>query len=148
VFANGSALLLYKGRSKEHFDVMSTGVAFADNWMGPYRRMSSDPIDVSGGCEDAGIYQSKGSGIFHIVLHCGCNYQALWSTDGLDWRRTTSPQPWCTVTYSDGTNGTLSTRQRPKWVVGADGSLTHLLTGAGGHGMHGDQTFTFAQELL
>ena len=30
-----------------------------------------------------GIYQSKESGIFHIILHCGCNYQSLWSKAGL-----------------------------------------------------------------
>ena len=102
---------------------------------------------MSGGCEDAGIYQSKQSGVFHIILHCGCNYQALWSKDGIHWKRTTEPFPWCEVTLSDGSNLTLSTRQRPKWLVDSTGSVTHLLTGAGGSGIHGGQTFTLVQEL-
>ena len=148
VLKNGSVLLLYKARSKENFGKMSTGVAFADNWRGPYRRLSSAPIDVSGGCEDAGIYRSPGSGIFHIVLHCGCDYQALWSLDGMNWKRTTKPQPWCNVTWSDGSTGVLSTRQRPKWLVAANGSVTHLLTGAGGSGIHNKQTFTLVQKLV
>ena len=147
VFKNGSVLLVYKGRSKENFGTMSTGVAYAEHWRGPYTRVSSSPIDVSGGCEDAGIYEST-SGVFHIVLHCGCNYQALWSLDGLDWKRTTKTQPWCNVTFSDGSNTTLSTRQRPKWLVDANGTVTHLLTGSGGPSIHNGQTFTMAQQLL
>lgn len=149
VFANGSVLLLYKGRSKEDFGTMSTGVAFAEHWKGPYRRVGTQPIDVSGGCEDAGIYRSKGSGIFHIILHCGCSYQAMWSADGSDWKRTTAPQPFCSVTLSNGAPLTLHTRQRPKWLLNAtSGEVTHLLTGAGGPGIHGDKTFTLVQELL
>ena len=89
------------------------------------------------------------SGIFHIILHCGCSYQALWSADGSDWKRTTAPQPFCNVTLSNGTSLTLNTRQRPKWLVNAtSGEVTHLLTGAGGGGIHGDKTFTLVQALL
>ena len=55
VFPNGSVLLLYKARSKENYNVMSTGVAFAQHWSGPYERMSAHPIQVPGTCEDAGM---------------------------------------------------------------------------------------------
>jgi len=126
---------------------MSTGVAFAEHWSGPYTRQTH-AMDVSGGCEDAAIYQSSGSGIYHLIFHCGCDYQTLWSTDGYNWKRTTKPQPFCNVTFSDGSSLPLSTRQRPKWVVAKNGSLTHLFTGAAGAGIHMGQTFTLAQQLL
>ena len=73
----------------------------------------------------------------------------MWSADGSDWKRTTAPQPLCNVTLSNGAALTLHTRQRPKWLLNATtGEVTHLLTGAGGPGIHGDKTFTLVQELL
>jgi hypothetical protein len=72
---NGSVLLLYKARSVEDPSVMRTGAAFADHYRGPYRRVVSQPINVSGSCEDAGIYYSQLMKLFRMVLHCGCTYQ-------------------------------------------------------------------------
>ena len=154
VFPNGSVLLLYKVRSNENFGTMSTGVAYADHWSGPYKKIGDKPIDVSGGCEDAGIYQANPvldgkPSIFHIIFHCGCNYQAAWSVDGINWERTTPSVPFCNVTFSDGSSAQLSTRQRPKWLVDPrTGNPTHLITGSGGPNIHGKQTFTMVQELL
>lgn len=54
---------------------MRTGAAFADHYRGPYRRVVSQPINVSGSCEDAGIYYSQLMKLFRMVLHCGCTYQ-------------------------------------------------------------------------
>jgi hypothetical protein len=101
VFANGSVLLVYKARSMADFNNMRTGVAFAEHWSGPYTRMGSPPhpIDVSGGCEDAGIYYSTDMQVYRMVLHCGCNYQAVWSIDGINWNRTAPSVPWCDVEY-------------------------------------------------
>ena len=56
VFPNGSVLLLYKARSSKDPTVMNTGVAFAAHYSGVFKRHSPRPIDVSGHCEDAGIY--------------------------------------------------------------------------------------------
>ena len=56
VFPNGSVLLLYKARSSKDPTVMNTGVAFAEHYSGVFKRHSPRPIDVSGHCEDAGIY--------------------------------------------------------------------------------------------
>ena len=65
VFPNGSVLLIYKARSMADFNDMRTGVAYAEHWAGPYKRiLSASPIDISGSCEDAGIYQSKDMGVF------------------------------------------------------------------------------------
>jgi hypothetical protein len=148
---NGSALLLYKARSKEDFGKMSTGVAFAQHWAGPYTKIGNGSIaGIPGGCEDAGIYQSPETGVFRIVLHCGCAFLSLWSRDGVDWIVTPSAKaiPWCNVTWSDGTEGVLNTRQRPKWLRAKNGSVVALLTGAASPTMHNGDTFTMVQEVL
>ena len=62
-------------RSQEDPSKMSTGVAFAEHWAGPYKRTVSQPVNVSGVCEDAGIYFSELVEVFRMILHCGCNYQ-------------------------------------------------------------------------
>jgi hypothetical protein len=147
---NGSALLLYKARSKADPGKMSTGVAFAQHWSGPYVKNPAGAIDgIPGGCEDAGIYQSPETGVFRIVLHCGCAFLSLWSRDGVSWTLTPAAQaiPWCNVTWSDGSAGVLSTRQRPKWVRAKNGTVVALLTGAASNGMHGGDTFTMVQEV-
>jgi hypothetical protein len=130
-FANGSVLLIYKARSRANPGVMNTGVAVADSWGGPYRRVGGGPIALPGNCEDAGIYFSPAMKVFRMLLHCGCDYQSVWSRDGLRWTRSAPPAPWCNVSYAGGGSEMLKRRERPKWVMGADGQPTHLLTGVG-----------------
>ena len=146
---NGSVLLLYKGRSREDYGKMSTGVAFCDHYAGPCRKLGGAITGIPGSCEDAGIYQSPTSGIFRIVLHCGCNYLTVYSTDGVDWTVTKAGSiPWCAVRWSDGTNGSLTTRQRPKWLRAKNGTVLALLTGAASNAMHRGDTFTMVQQVL
>merc|ERR1711924_213629 len=107
------------------------------------------PIQLPGNCEDAGIYQSAESGVFRMVLHCGCNYQYVWSLDGVTWQKTTAAEQWCEVTYGDGSSEKMSRRERPKWLLDAQGHATHLITGVQPpKSVHGGQTFTLIQELL
>jgi len=148
VFPNGSALLIYKARSRESMGVMSTGVAFAKHWSGPYERATNHPIDVAPECEDAGVYFSSKMRVFRIVLHCGCNYQSVWSTDGINWRRTAAPQPWCNVKYSDGTSERMTRRERPKWIIDKTGNPAALLTGVEPASSHSGRTFTMAQAIV
>ena len=104
-------LLLYKGRSREDYGKMSTGVAFCDHFAGPCRKLGGPIAGIPGSCEDAGIYQSPSSGVFRIVLHCGCNYLTVYSLDGVDWTVTKAGSiPWCNVRWSDGTNGAVPTQ--------------------------------------
>jgi hypothetical protein len=120
---------------------MSTGVAFAQHFAGPYERLGGAIEGIPGSCEDAGIYESVAMGTFHIVLHCGCDYLTVWSADGVAWTVSNSPPiPWCNVTWSDGSTGELSTRQRPKWVRAKNGSVMHLLTGSASAAMHDGKT--------
>jgi hypothetical protein len=148
VFPNGSVLLLYKARSKENYNVMSTGVAFAEHWSGPYERMSARPIQVPGTCEDAGMYYSTFSKLFRIVLHCGCNYQTIWSKNGMDWHKTAPEQPWCHVKYQDGTEEMLLRRERPKWMFNNKNELVGLMTGVFPSTSHDGDSFTLFQSIV
>lgn len=155
VFSNGSVLLVYKARSWENEGVMSTGVAFAENWAGPYvRRTPGAPIQFegAGGCEDAGIYRSEAMGVFRMVLHCGCAYQSLWSLNGIHWNATAPKVEWCEVNATDGSSFKLKRRERPKWVIDTQGRPTHLLTGVlpleATDPVHGTSTFTMAAQIL
>merc|ERR1712118_653270 len=105
----------------------SMGVAFAEHWSGPYVRRSGPMPDLPADCEDAGIYRSR-SGIFRMVVHCKCSYRVLWSRDGYEWNGTTGNQEWCDFDFADGSRGSISRRERPTWVIGADGEPSHLLT--------------------
>eukprot|EP01065_Artemidia_motanka_P028168 TRINITY_DN3340_c2_g1_i1.p1 TRINITY_DN3340_c2_g1~~TRINITY_DN3340_c2_g1_i1.p1 ORF type:complete len:457 (+),score=95.51 TRINITY_DN3340_c2_g1_i1:166-1536(+) len=147
----GYTLLVYKARSVENFNVMTTGVAYANHWSGPYNR-TGIKLDVPGNCEDAGIYYSQKMQVYRLIFHCGCAYRYAWSKDGMEWTTAPDTVPWCDIQFSDGTNGTVSRRERPKWVVNKDGDLTHLYTAVQPtkptDPVHGTNTFTLATEIL
>ena len=180
IYPNGSALLVYKAKAKAKAkatgagagagagegegegegegaaagNTMKQGVAYADHWSGPYRRLTPDaPLALPGDCEDPGIYRDpKRGGIFRMVLHCGCAYQLMWSADGVRWIKHGAEQKrgWCSgFNYTDGSAGELKTRQRPKWVTDASGAATHLTTGVNRPGDKGmGHTWTMANVLL
>eukprot|EP01062_Namystynia_karyoxenos_P061550 TRINITY_DN538_c0_g3_i1.p1 TRINITY_DN538_c0_g3~~TRINITY_DN538_c0_g3_i1.p1 ORF type:complete len:414 (+),score=135.02 TRINITY_DN538_c0_g3_i1:75-1244(+) len=152
VFPNGSVLLVYKARSLEDQSVMSTGAAFAEHWEGPYVRRGGKISSLSAICEDAGIYYSPTMEVFRMILHCGCNYKYVWSRNGIDWHGTTPEIPWCNISFTDGTTGKVGRRERPKWVIGADGHPTHLLTAVqpieAVDPVHGKNTWTLATAVL
>lgn len=126
---------------------MRTGIAFAQHWSGQYQRVGG-PVDLPTDCEDAGIYFSQSMQVFRIVLHCNCNYQSVWSRDGIAWRRTAPQIPWCNVTYTDGHSELMKRRERPKWLVDAQGQPSLLLTGVQPTVSHEQQTFTMMSEIL
>eukprot|EP00039_Didymoeca_costata_P010375 m.139653 g.139653 ORF g.139653 m.139653 type:complete len:515 (+) comp14804_c2_seq1:145-1689(+) len=150
VLANGSVILVYKGREAQcpGCGEMRTGVALANGWNETYHKLEGiTPMPVQGNCEDAAIYRAP-SGVYRVVFHCGCSYQIAWSLDGLHYNVTTAQQPWCDVTYSDGTNETLKRRERPQWVLGEDGHPTHLMTGVLPSTSHEGLVWTMAAPLL
>ena len=128
---DGSVLLLFKGRSSLNASLMSTGVATAPHWRGPYTVSPDGPIPVPGHCEDAGVYRSPSSGIYRALFHCGCEYQLVWSADGRKWYPTAPPVEWCKdVAWSGGGGAAaLERRERPQWLLGDDGHPTHILNG-------------------
>ena len=131
---NGSITLIYKGRSAQcpACSAMRTGVAIAKTWdpsKTPYvKQTSRTPMPVPADCEDAAVYIAP-SGVYRVIFHCRCSYLIAVSSDGIRYRPIGAPKPWCHITYSDGTNETLRRRERPQWVIGANGHPTHLMTG-------------------
>ena len=150
VLKNGSAVMIYKGRSIENFNAMFTGVATAPHWRGPYTRPHpSQHFEIPTNCEDAGLYYSEAMDVYRLVLHCGCNYLSMWSKDGVNWKSTTPQQPWCKVTYHDGSTETMHRRERPQFFVDpSSGHPTMLFNGVEPSTSHDGQTFTMATELL
>ena len=153
IYPNGSVLLVYKAKGTGAHGMLQ-GVAFADHWSGPYRRLTPKaPIVMPVDCEDPGIYRDPARGLFRMVLHCGCSVQLMWSLDGVSWTEHGSKQTqgWCTgFNYTDGgAGGRLKTRQRPKWVIDVTGAATHLMTGVNRPGDAGmGHTWTMANVLL
>ena len=152
ILKNGSAIMVYKARSLEHFDLndVYTGVATAKHWRGPYTRPHpSKHFVFKTYCEDAGMYYSEAMDVYRLVLHCGCNYLSMWSKDGIDWKQTAPQQPWCSVTYHDGSTETLGRRERPQFYVDpASGHPTMLFNGVQPTKSHDGYVFTMATELL
>eukprot|EP00755_Sulcionema_specki_P001645 Sspe_Gene.3301::Locus_1080_Transcript_1_1_Confidence_1.000_Length_1223::g.3301::m.3301 len=147
IHANGSVLLLYKARNLESPSNMYTGVAVADSWKGPYRKLSSHPIDVPTNCEDAGIMYSEALGVYRVLLHCGCRYQYIWSRDGVHWNRTTPEVDWCTVNYMSGGSERLLRRERPQWLL-SKGKPVLLINGVVPADSHNGDSFTMVTEIL
>eukprot|EP01065_Artemidia_motanka_P045791 TRINITY_DN6799_c1_g2_i1.p1 TRINITY_DN6799_c1_g2~~TRINITY_DN6799_c1_g2_i1.p1 ORF type:complete len:412 (+),score=91.51 TRINITY_DN6799_c1_g2_i1:99-1238(+) len=150
VYPNGSVLMLYKARSIEKQSVMSTGVAFADHWAGPYVR-TGIKLDVPANCEDAGIYRSPATSVFKVLFHCGCTYRYAWSTDGFAWNTTAGEVAWCDYQLVGGGSAKVSRRERPMFVLGAGGDPTHILTAVMPTEQqgpeHGSRAFTMAAEI-
>eukprot|EP01046_Picozoa_sp_COSAG06_P016578 COSAG06_NODE_1100_length_10710_cov_9.583168_11_plen_209_part_00 len=157
IFPNGSALLIYKSGRAAGWPSMYMGVAFAEHYTGPYRRLTPDkPLVIrkqSADCEDPGIYFDHGFNVFRMVLHCGCGTQMLWSETGVEWELGGAVQAtgWCSgFNWTDGSGaGKLATRQRPHFVLDQVGRATHLTTGVNRPGDSAmGHTYTMAAKLL
>ena len=146
IFPNDSVLVVYKARDLVDAG-MRTGVAYADHWAGEYKRAQpSLPFNISAHCEDAGMYYSEAMDVFRLVLHCGCNYQYMWSRNGINWTAAGPEQPWCNVTYTDNTTEQFARRERPQWLL-QDGHPTVLFNGVSAKDADG-QTWTLATQIL
>jgi hypothetical protein len=156
IYPNGSALLIYKGGRAPGWPGMYQGVAFAEHYTGPYKRLvnsSYHPLVLPTNCEDPGVMWDPDLETFRMILHCACETQQMWSTDGLSWQKSGPEQKdgWCSgFNYTGGgSEGDLMTRQRPKWVLERKtGRATHLTTGVNRPGDSGmGHTWTMAAKL-
>ena len=64
VFEDGRVMLYYKGVEK--LKTHAIGVAYADNWAGPYKRISDKPFEMGMGAEDPTIWFENGK--FHALM--------------------------------------------------------------------------------
>lgn len=64
VFEDGRVMLYYKGVEK--LKTHAIGLAIADNWAGPYKRISDKPFEMGIGAEDPTIWFENGK--FHALM--------------------------------------------------------------------------------
>ena len=124
VFANGTTLMLYKGRG----GVQAMGVARADRFDGPFERLRpSSPILMAGSEDTWGWVASDG--VLHTLSHNGNGRASAgahaYSLDGVDWVQARDYAYNGTVAWHDGTTTVLARRERPQALLrggGAGGS--------------------------
>ena len=136
VAANGSVLLLYKSATTER-GASKYGVAQADHFRGPYRRLRDTPIewaeDPTLSYEDAFIWREDGqyrmifndmSGKLTGEDHAGA-YAV--SPDGINWRLGTPPKAYSRrIRWDDGAAAIQGSLERPQLLI-QDGRPTHLV---------------------
>jgi len=148
---DGSVVMLYKSTRNRHSleprPALKLGVAGADHWSGPYRRLSPAPIDtlngISADLEDPYLWWQGDHfvAIFKDMTGevCGSFYGGVhaWSPDGVTWA--TAPDPLAytrDVCWDDGTVTHQGMFERPELLI-ESGKPTHLFaatgTGSGGH---------------
>lgn len=138
---DGSILLIYK--SKENFGTtLKLGVAFAEHYSGPYKRLSPDPIfdfglEKNKGVEDAYVWWVDDH--YEAIMKdmtgaiCGERHGGIhgWSRDGVEWHVSDPPKAYSkTVQWSDGTVTTQGQFERPQLLI-EDGRPTHLFVATG-----------------
>lgn len=127
VFDDGRVMLYYKG--VEALGKHAVSVAFADHWSGPYKRISSKPLNMGIGAEDPVIWYEEGR--FHaLMLDHGRKFSDkeiyyASSTDGLKWSIDKNPVAITKeILLADGTTVRRSATERP-WVLVEEGKATH-----------------------
>ena len=123
ILANGTLMVVYKGRSIVNPNAMHTGYAIVNgnNWNDTYFRYNYS-FDVSSNCEDGFFWQinfssvshfnSNSNNSYHMIYHCQCNTLHGYSNDLIKWQYN-KQQPWCDIKLINGTKITLKRRERP-----------------------------------
>ncbi|MBN2105606.1 alpha-L-fucosidase [bacterium] len=128
VLEDGRIMLYYKGvrELKDH----AIGVAVADHYEGPYRRLFDHPFPIGIGAEDPTIWFEDGQ--YHaLMLDCGRIYSPkeifyAVSYDGLHWKA--SPNPVAiskVILWEDGEIRRMLSTERPQILV-ENGRATHV----------------------
>ena len=156
VHADGSVLLLYKSTEDER-GRLRYGVAFAEHWSGPYRRLCDTPLfddGSAGSCyEDAFVWRERGryqmifkdmTGRFGGERDAGSHAD---SDDGVTWtfRGRAYPKQ---VRWSDGRTVQQACFERPQILCDAQGNAAWLFAATGdgpGGFVHAVNTWTMAR---
>ena len=143
IHEDGSVKLMFKARayekSKEHpgdtHGRMTIGMASAENFMGPYKVISANPLfgpDHFGEIEDPSMWHDRDG--YHMIAkdmgqsiagekHAGI---LAHSKNGLDWKLDEHPLAYSkTISYEDGTEKFLGQMERP-FVLLENGKITTL----------------------
>ncbi|WP_261302252.1 glycoside hydrolase family protein [Paenibacillus andongensis] len=133
---DGSVLLVYKARQYEGnlHGKMTIGAAAADNYQGPYRVLTEEPIFPPDQfhIEDPFIWKTpEGYELLAKDMEgtlCGEKHGGIHavSPDGLSWQLSETPKSYSrTVLWDDGTEQTMGNLERP-FLLFHDGKPTHL----------------------
>lgn len=123
VLEDGSCLLVYKSMADVR-DTMKLGVARADHFGGPYKRLTDKPIfnfRTDQPVEDPFVWWNGRS--FEVLLRdwlgniCGEIKAGVHGTsdDGIHWELSEKPKAWSkTIQWDDGTRTTMNDMEAPK----------------------------------
>jgi alpha-L-fucosidase len=127
VFEDGRVMLYYKGVEK--LKTHAIGVAFADNWAGPYKRMSNKPFEMGIGAEDPTIWFENGK--FHALMldhdrkFSDKEIYYAQSKDGLKWEVENNPVAVTkNIRLTDGSFTKHGAMERPSVLI-ENGIATH-----------------------
>ena len=120
ILPDGKVMLFYKGVSRLRHHAIS--VAIADNYMGPYRRISDKPFDMGVDAEDPTIWYEDGK--YHaLMLDTGEKYSNkeiyyCTSKDLLHWKVDSDPVVIKkNILWDDGKYRKMNSTERPKILV-------------------------------
>ncbi len=127
VFDDGRVMLYYKGVEK--LKTHAIGVAFADNWAGPYTRKSDKPFEMGIGAEDPTIWFENGK--FHALMldhdrkFSDKEIYYSQSKDGIKWEVENNPVAITkNIKLKDGSISKHGAMERPSVLV-ENGIATH-----------------------
>jgi hypothetical protein len=137
--------MLYKSTRDRHTakpkPPLLLGVAGADHWSGPYRRLSDTPMVLNGkpaDIEDPYIWWQDDhfEAIFKDMTGeiCGSFYGGVhaWSEDGITWQTGQDTLVYTrSITWDNGTTSDQGMFERLKLLI-QDGVPTHLFAATGG----------------
>ena len=127
VFEDGRVMLYYKGVEK--LKTHAIGLAYADNWAGPYKRVSDKPFEMGIGAEDPTIWFENGK--FHALMldhdrkFSDKEIYYAQSADGLKWEVDANPVAVTkNIRLTDGTINKHGAIERPSVLID-NGVATH-----------------------
>jgi hypothetical protein len=133
VMPDGKITLFYKG--VERLRKNAIGIAVADDYEGPYRRLSDKPFDLGVDAEDPTIWYEGGR--YHaLMLDTGRRYSDkgiyyCTSKDLLHWEAAPNPVAISrTVLWEDNRYRLMDSTERPQILV-QDGKATHVFLATG-----------------
>ena len=126
IYPNGTTILIYRGTQCDNIHTTGEhiGIAIADHWLGPYKRISNKPIfgwNINN--EDPYIWRNKRG--FHLLMHSqnntGENHKIrgsyAYSLNGINNWILSKDDPWTNyIEYNDGSNATFVRRQKPALI--------------------------------
>lgn len=127
VFEDGKVMLYYKGVEK--LKTHAIGLAIADNWAGPYKRISDKPFEMGIGAEDPTIWFENGQ--FHALMldhdrkFSEKEIYYAQSKDGLKWNVENNPVAITkNIKLKDGSISIHGAMERPSVLI-ENGIATH-----------------------